>query len=166
MPKNMPPHHFKNFSTWMVCSCTCCSELEPSWLLNFSCWPGFNWISWWCFTGEGLLIKYLDDFVFEVCHQRLFLYSDPNSLLLLWKLEVIWVDLDVSIPNLSDHHVSKKREFSDPQNMQTGKQAWAFSQGPPSSLNGHKDLTFPFTYNLLFLGLKTQAEHQYINSST
>ena len=120
MPKNMPPHHFKNFSTWKVCSCTCCSELEPSWLLNFSCWPGFNWISWWCFTGEGLLIKYLDDFVFEVCHQRLFLYSDPNSLLLLWKLEVIWVDLDVSIPNLSDHHVSKKREFSDSQNMQTG----------------------------------------------
>ena len=29
MPKNMPPHHFKNFSTWIVCSCTCSSELEP-----------------------------------------------------------------------------------------------------------------------------------------
>ena len=161
----MPPKYApRSFSTWKVCSCACCREVEPSWLLDSSCQPGFNWISWWCFTGEGLLIKYLDDFVFEVCHHRLFSYFDPNSLLLLWKLEVIWVDLDVSIPNLSDHHVSKKREFSDSQNMQTGKQARAFSQGPFSSPNGHKGLTFPFTYNLLFLG--PQAEHQYINSST
>ena len=146
MPKNMPPHHFKNFSTWIVCSCTCCSELEPSWLLNFSCWPGFNWISWWCFTGEGLLIKYLDDFVFEVCNQRLFLYSDPNSLLLLWKLEVIWVDLDVSIPNLSDHHVSKKRSFLIHKICRPGKTSLGIFTR--SSLFAQRSQGFDFPFHL------------------
>ena len=159
MPQNMPPDHFRSFinlESLQLHLVQWIRTILTTWYILL-CWSGFNWISWWCFTREGHLIKYLDDFVFEVCHHRLFLYFDPNSLLLLWKLEVIWVDLDVSIPNLSDHHVSRKREFSDSQNMQTGKQAWAFSQGPPSSLNGHKGLSFPFTYNLLFLGLKTQA---------